>query len=245
MTEKGRHYYQYCQQILETVAEAEANLVGKEKVTGILRLGCSVLFGEMQIVPRLKAFIRRYPDIKIDLVMTDYMGDLIEEGLDLFIRVGEHQDTSLIGDRLGLTRRITVGSFSYFQQVKEPEIPDELSHHHCISYTRSSPVNEWHFQGQEGLIKVQVNGHLQTGSSVAVRAAVLSGLGIAIAPVWMFGEEIYRGDLKVILQDYQPPPFPIYAVYRRSRFYPAKIRCFIDFLREEFKLDPWVSDYGI
>jgi DNA-binding transcriptional LysR family regulator len=245
LTEKGRHYYQYCQQILETVAEAEANLVGKEKVTGILRLGCSVLFGEMQIVPRLKAFIRRYPDIKIDLVMTDYMGDLIEEGLDLFIRVGEHQDTSLIGDRLGLTRRITVGSFSYFQQVKEPEIPDELSHHHCISYTRSSPVNEWHFQGQEGLIKVQVNGHLQTGSSVAVRAAVLSGLGIAIAPVWMFGEEIYRGDLKVILQDYQPPPFPIYAVYRRSRFYPAKIRCFIDFLREEFKLDPWVSDYGI
>lgn len=88
MTEEGRHYYQYCQQILETVAEAEASLIGKEKVTGILRLGCSVLFGEMQIVPRLKAFIRRYPDIKIDLVMTDYMGISLRKGwIFLFVLV--------------------------------------------------------------------------------------------------------------------------------------------------------------
>jgi DNA-binding transcriptional LysR family regulator len=89
---------------------------------------------------------------------------------------------------------------------------------------------------------VRVGGRFQTNSSVAIRSAVLSGLGIAVAPVWMFGDEIYRGDLKVVLQDYQPTPLPIHAVYRRSRFYPAKITCFIDFLAEEFKLDPRVSD---
>ncbi|AIE74291.1 LysR family transcriptional regulator [Synechocystis sp. CS-94] len=244
LTEEGKQYYQYCQQILETVAEAEASVVGKEKVTGILRLGCPVLFGEMQIVPRLKIFITRYPQVKIDLMMVDHFVDMVQEGLDLSIRIGGLQDNALIGDRLGITRRVTVASTGYFEKSGAPKTPEELINHNCIVYTSLSTINEWHFHGKNGVIRINVEGGFQTNSSVAVRAAVLSGLGIAIAPIWMFGEDIYRGDLKVVLQDYQPVPFPIYAVYRRSRFYPAKVHCFIDFLREEFKLDPWVSDYG-
>lgn len=244
LTEDGKKYYQYCLQILETVAEAESSLTGKEQATGFLRLGCSVLFGEMQIVPRLKDFLTRYPQVKVDLMMADYFVDMVQEGLDLSIRIGNHQDTSLIGDRIGTTRRVTVATTGYFEQAGEPQTPEELVHHNCIVYTRLATVNEWHFQNKEGLIKVRVGGDFQTNSSVAIRASVLSGLGIAIAPVWMFGDEIYRGDLKVVLQDYEPTPFPIHAVYRRSRFYPAKIRCFIDFLKSEFSLDPWVSDYG-
>lgn len=245
LTEEGKKYYQYCQQILETVAEAEASLTGKERATGILRLGCPVLFGQMQIVPRLKAFMKRYPDVKIDLMMADHFVDIVEEGLDLLIRIGNHQDNSLISNRIGTTRRVTVATTGYFERAGEPQTPQDLLHHDCIVYTRLTTVNEWHFQGTEGLIKVRVGGCFQTNSSVAIRAAVLSGLGIAIAPIWMFGNEIYRGDLKVVLQDYQATPLPIHAVYRRSRFYPAKIICFIDFLGSEFKLDPWVSDYGV
>jgi DNA-binding transcriptional LysR family regulator len=245
LTEEGRHYYQYCQQILETVAEAEAGLTGKDKATGILRLGCSALFGEMQIVPRLKIFLHRYPQVKIDLIMADHFADLVQEGLDLSIRIGNYQDNALISDRLGLTRRVTVATTDYFERAGEPHTPEELAQHDCIIYSCLSTFNEWHFHGKNGVITISVKGRFQTNSSVAVRAAVLSGIGIAIAPVWMFGEDIYRGDLKVILPDYEPIPFPIYAVYRRSRFYPAKIRCFIDFLREEFQLDPWVSDCGI
>ncbi len=244
LTEEGKKYYQYCQQILEICSEAEANLTGKERATGILKLGCPVLFGQMQIVPRLNAFMTRYPDVKVDLMMADHFVDIVEEGLDLLIRIGNRQDTSLISDRIGTTRRVTVATNEYFEKMGEPQTPEDLLHHHCIVYTRLATVNEWHFQGSEGLIKVRVFGNFQTNSSVAIRAAVLGGLGIAIAPVWMFGDEIYRGDLKVVLQDYQPIPFPIHSVYRRSRFYPAKISCFINFLRSEFKLDPWVSDYG-
>lgn len=244
LTEEGKKYYQYCQQILETVAEAEASLTEKERATGILRLGCPVLFGQMQIVPRLKAFMSRYPDVKVDLMMADYFVDIVQEGLDLLIRIGNRQDNALISDRIGTTRRVTVATTGYFEQAGEPQTPEDLVHHNCIVYTRLATVNEWHFQSKEGLIKVLVKGCFQTNSSVAIRAAVLSGLGIAIAPVWMFGDEIYRGDLKVVLQDYQPTPLPIHAVYRRSRFYPAKITSFIDFLSEEFKLDPWVSSYG-
>jgi DNA-binding transcriptional LysR family regulator len=245
LTEEGKKYYQYCQQILETVAEAEASLTGKERATGILRLGCPVLFGQMQIVPRLKAFMKRYPDVKIDLMMTDRFVDIVEDGLDLLIRIGNRLDSSLIGHRIGTTRRVTVATTGYFEQAGEPKKPDDLVHHDCIIYTHLSTGNEWHFQGTDGTIKVRVGGCFQTNSSVAIRAAVLSGLGIAVAPVWMFGDEIYRGDLKVVLEDYQPTPLQIQAVYRRSRFYPAKITCFIDFLAAEFKLDPWVSDYGV
>ncbi|MGL5036077.1 MAG: substrate binding domain-containing protein, partial [Microcystaceae cyanobacterium] len=205
---------------------------------------CSVLFGEMQIVPRLEAFITRYPKVKVDLMMVDSLVDMVEEGLDLSIRIGNHQDQTLMSDRIGTTRRVTVATPSYFAKAGEPQIPEDLLQHNCLVYTRLATVNEWHFQGEKELIKIQVSGNFQTNSSVAIRAAVLSGLGIAIAPVWMFGDEIYRGDLKVVLSDYQPTPFPIQAVYRRSRFYPAKISCLIDFLREEFRLDPWVSDYG-
>ncbi|HLO50422.1 MAG TPA: LysR family transcriptional regulator [Kamptonema sp.] len=244
LTEEGKKYYQYCQQILETVAEAEASLTGKEQATGVLRLGCPVLFGQMQIVPRLNAFMTRYPDVKIDLMMADHFVDIVEEGLDLLIRIGNRQDNSLISDRIGTTRRVTVATTSYFEQAGEPQTPEDLVDHDCIVYTRLATGNEWHFQGTDGVIKVRVGGCFQTNSSVAIRAAVLSGLGIAIAPVWMFGDEIYRGDLKVVLQDYQPTPLPIHAVYRRSRFYPAKISCFINFLAAEFNLDPWVSDYG-
>ncbi|WP_241392627.1 LysR family transcriptional regulator [Rippkaea orientalis] len=240
LTEEGKKYYQYCQQILETVAEAEASLRGKEQAIGILRLGCSVLFGQMQIVPRLKTFISRYPDVKIDLMMADYFVNIVEEGLDLCIRIGNIQDNSLISHRIGTTRRVTVATKRYFEQAGEPQTPEELVHHHCIVYTRLSTGNEWHFQGKDGIIKVQVGGQFQTNSSIAIRAAVLSDLGIAVVPVWMFGDEINRGDLKVVLSDYQPTSLPIHAVYRRSRFYPAKITCFIDFLAEEFKLDPWV-----
>ena len=245
LTEEGKKYYQYCQQILETVAEAEASLTGKERATGILRLGCPVLFGQMQIVPRLKAFMKRYPDVKIDLMMADHFVDIVEDGLDLLIRIGNRLDSSLISHRIGTTRRVTVATTGYFEQAGEPKKPDDLVEHDCIIYTHLATGNEWHFQGTDGTIKVRVVGCFQTNSSVAIRAAVLSGLGIAVAPVWMFGDEIYRGDLKVVLQDYQPTQLQIHAFYRRSRFYPAKITCFIEFLAAEFKLDPWVSDYGV
>jgi len=240
LTEEGKKYYQYCQQILETVAEAEASLTGKERATGILRLGCPVLFGQMQIVPRLKAFMKRYPDVKIDLMMADHFVDIVETGLDLLIRIGNHLDSSLISHRIGTTRRVTVATTAYFERSGEPQKPDDLVYHDCIVYSHLATGNEWHFLGTDCTIKVRVGGCFQTNSSVAIRAAVLSGLGIAVAPVWMFGDEIYRGDIKVVLQDYQPTPLQIQAVYRRSRFYPAKITCFIDFLAEEFKVDPWV-----
>lgn len=244
LTDEGARFYEHCQRVLEAVAEAESSVGQRQKPSGTLRLSCAVAFGQMQIVPRLRSFLDRYPDIKIDLMMVDHFVDLVEEGVDLAIRIGNVQDTSLITQRIGITRRVTIGHQSYFDRAGEPQTPEDLIHHNCIVYTRLSTGNEWHFESPQGAIKVAVHGNVQVNSSVAVREAVFAGLGIAVSPIWLFGDAVHSANLSVVLKAYQPVPLPIHAVYRRGRFVPAKVRCFIDFLAEEFKLDPWVSDYG-
>lgn len=242
LTDEGIRFYEHCQRVLEAVAEAESSVGQRQKPAGVLRVSCPVAFGQLQVVPRLKAFLDRYPDIKIDLMLADYFADLIEERVDLAIRIGNVQDTSLMTQRIGTTRRVTIGHQSYFEQAGEPQTPEDLVKHNCIVYTRLATGNEWHFQGTQELIQIAVNGNFQANNSTAIRAAVFAGLGIAVAPVWLFGDALHNGNLQVILKDYQPVPLPIHAVYRRGRFVPAKVRCFIDFLSNEFKLDPWLCD---
>lgn len=169
---------------------------------------------------------------------------MVEEKVDLAIRIGNHQDTSLICQRIGTTRRITAASHEYFEKNGEPKKPSELIHHNCIVYTRISTGNEWYFQFKDKTIKVEVTGNFQTNNSTAIREAVLSGIGISVLPIWLFGDCINDGQLKVILKEYQPTPLAINAVYRRGRFIPAKVRCFINFLAQEFEIDPWVSGFG-
>lgn len=244
LTDEGERFYEHCRQVLEAVAEAEASVGRRLNPSGILRVNCPVSFGQLMVVPQLKAFLERYPNIKVDLTMTDSFIDLVEEGVDVAIRIGNMQDTSVISQRIGTTRRVTVGATTYFEQAGEPQTPFDLIHHNCIVYTRLSTGSEWHFQGAEGMIKVNVSGNFQANNSTAVREAVLSGLGIAVSSIWLFGDMVNTKMLKVILTDYQPTPLPIYAVHRRGRFIPAKVRCFIDFLASEFQINPWVSDYG-
>jgi len=242
VTDEGSRFYEHSQRVLEAVAEAESSVGQRQKPSGVLRVSSPVAFGQLQIVPRLKPFLDRYPDIKIDLLMTDQFVDLVEEGVDLAIRIGNVQDTALITQRIGTTRRITVGHQSYFDLASEPQTPEDLIHHNCIVYTRMATGNEWHFESSHGPINVTVNGNIQTNNSIAIREAVFAGLGIALTPIWLFGDAMQHGNLRVILKAYQPVPLPIHAVYRRGRFIPAKVRCLIDFLSNEFKLDSSLSD---
>ncbi|MBW4465979.1 MAG: LysR family transcriptional regulator [Pegethrix bostrychoides GSE-TBD4-15B] len=249
LTPEGERFFQHCQGVLDAAAEAEASVGQRQKPVGILRISCPVAFGQYQLMPHIKGFLELYPDIKLDLSLSDGFIDLIEEGTALAIRIGQVNDPSLIAHRIGLTNRVTVGSTSYFRNHPAPQIPEELVDHNCIVYTRLATGNEWHFQQPAssigGTAKVVVTGNLQVDNSIAIREAVLAGLGIAVAPVWLFGDLLQSDQLRVVLQDYQSVPLPIHAVYRRGRFVPAKVRCFIEYLTTEFKLNPWVSDYGV
>ncbi len=251
LTQEGERFFEHCQGVLDAAAEAEASVGQRQKLVGTLRVSCPVAFGQYQVMPCMKEFLERYPDMRVDLTLSDHVTDLVEEGTDLAIRIGEINDPTLITYRIGMTRRVTVAATSYFcdsssgklRHRPEPQIPEELVDHNCIVYTRLATSNEWHFKHPTGgTTQVIVKGNLQTDSSTAIREAVLSGIGIAVCPVWLLGELIQPDSLSVILKDYQPIPLPIHAAHRRGRFVSAKVHCFVEYLTNQFKLNPWVSD---
>ena len=246
LTEAGTQFYTHCQEILDTVAAAEASVGKRQQPSGTLRIYCPITFGQIMIMPHLKAFLAQYPQIEVDLRMSDRIVNVVEEGVDLAIRIGTYKDTSLIAERIGTTRLVPVAATSYLQQVDEPKTPQDLVDHNCIVYTRPETPNEWEFQNPSGSsVVVKVRGNVRVDNSVAIRQAVLSGLGIVLAPIWLVGDELTTGKLKMLLPNYLTNPMPIYAVYRRGRFKPAKVSCFIEYLAAEFKGNPCVSDAEI
>jgi DNA-binding transcriptional LysR family regulator len=243
LTQEGERFFEHCQEVLDAAAAAVASVGQRRKPVGTLRVSCPVMFGQHQLMPYIKDFLERYPDIKVDLTLSDRFIDLVEDGTDLAIRIGQVNDPGLITHRIGITRRVTIGARTYFRKHPAPQTPEELINHNCIVYTRLATGNEWYFQKPTGdTIQVIVKGNLQVDNSTAVREAVLSGIGIAVCPVWLFGDLLQSDSLSIVLKGYQPVPLPIYAVYRRGRFIPMKVRCLIEYLTTEFKLNPWVSD---
>jgi DNA-binding transcriptional LysR family regulator len=239
LTDDGRAFYHHALRALEVISEAEG-AVGRRraKPSGLLRLATPVVFGGLHIVPRLPAFLARYPDVSIDLAMSDTFTDLVEQGVDVAIRVGEVTDPGLIAKRIGLVRRITVASPAYLKKHGAPRTPFDLANHECIVYTRLATGNRWVFQSTDGPLTVDAKGRFRVDNSEAVREAVLAGLGIAVIPTFVFTREIKRGAVRTLLRNYEPGRLPMSAVYPSRRFVPLKVRAIIDFLEHEFSLDP-------
>ncbi|MGL5114602.1 MAG: LysR family transcriptional regulator [Beijerinckiaceae bacterium] len=247
MTDDGRVFYEHARRTIEAAAEAES-VVGrrKGKPSGKLRIAASVVFGRLHIIPRLPRFMARFPDIEIDLLMNDGFSDLVEEGIDLSVRVGLITDGGLIARRIGTTRRAVVATPDYIARRGTPGTPDDLRHHDCIIYSRLATGENWNFAGPDGPVTVPVKGRFHVNNTEGVRAAVLEGLGIGYVPVWHFtNREIETGKLAVLLQDFTPPAQPISAVYPSRRFLALKVRAMIDFLDNEFSIDPQLSKNDI
>lgn len=239
LTEDGRAFYEHCRNINEAVSEAEA-AIGRRRLApaGLVRMAVPVAFGRLHVAPRIRRLLDCYPELKVDLIMNDGFVDLVEQGIDLAIRIGELQDPNLVVRRIGTTVRVTVGSPDYFARHGEPQSPQELVHHNCIVYTPLATGNAWHFEGGGGPVSVRVQGNYRANNSEAVREGVIAGIGIAVSPIWLFRDEITKGLVKVVLRDYEPKRLPIHAVYPSRRFVPANVRAIVDFLAEEFKADP-------
>ncbi len=245
LTDDGRAFYEHALRALEAVGEAE-NAVGRRqaKPTGTLRLAVPVVLGRRHIVPRLARFLARYPEVSIDLAMGDGFVDLVEQGIDLAIRVGEITDQSLVARKIGMVRRLTVASPAYLKAKGTPRTPEELKRHDCIVYTRLATGSRWHFESVDGPLSVTVSGRFRVDNSEAVREGVLAGLGIAVIPAFAFSDEITRGAVKVLLKTYEPKLLPLNAVYPSRRYVPLRVRAMIDFLAHELEIDPVLSGYG-
>jgi len=236
LTEDGRSFYDLSLRVLDAVAEAES-AVGRQRgrASGRLRLACAGVFGRLHIIPRLEAFMARHPDIEIDLTMHDSFSDLIENGIDLALRVGRVDDSNLIGRQIGLSRRVVVATPAYLARHGTPVHPNDLSRHRCLLYGGmiGGPVRTF---------ARPVTGTIRLDNTEAVRAAVLHGLGVANVPIWHFVEgEIETGQLQVLLRPFEPAPHPITAVYSSRRHLAPKVRAAIDFFAAEFLIDPKLS----
>lgn len=242
LTDDGRAFYESARYAIETINEAEG-AVGRRrgKASGVLRIASPVVFGRLHIVPRLPAFMARYLDVAVDITMTDNFSDLVEQGIDLAIRVGEITDPALIAKKIGTVQRICVASPDYLKHRKVPRRPEDLRDHECIVYTRLATSNRWLFESSKGPVAINVSGRFRADNSEAVREGVLSGLGIAVIPAFAFDEEIRTGSVKVLLKKFEPKRLPMHAVYPSRRFVPLKVRAMIDYLEHEFALDPKLS----
>ena len=245
LTDDGRAFYTQATRALAAVTDAET-CVGRRhgQPSGLLRLGTPVAFGRLHVAPRLPAFFDQYPEVEIELSMSDAFVDLVGEGLDLVVRVGMLQDPSLIARRIGTTRRVTVASADYLRRHGLPTTPAELMRHQCVVYTRLATGNRWQFAGPDGPVTVAVHGRFRANNSEAVREAVINGAGIAVIPVWLFTDEIASGRVRIILDAFEPSMLPIHAVYSSRRQVSAKVRAMIDFLAASFATSPLLSGDG-
>jgi DNA-binding transcriptional LysR family regulator len=249
LTEDGRELLSHARLVVEAVEETEA-AIGRRRSSpsGMVHLGCPAVFGKIYVAPRLPQLLVRYPELSVDLSMSDAVVDMVQDGLDLAIRVGEVQDASLVSRRIGSTTSIAVASPAYLAACGEPTHPSELSRHECVMFTRMPDPGVWTFTGPPAgsgtTLAVPVSGRLRSNGIEAVIEATIAGMGVALVPTWMMRDDSVRTRLKPILQAWQPNRRPISVVYPSRRFLAPRTRAVIDFLVEEFRLDPRISAYG-
>jgi DNA-binding transcriptional LysR family regulator len=242
LTEDGRDLLGHARLVVEAVEETEA-AIGRRRSSpsGTVRIGSPGVFGRLYIAPRLHRLLDRYPELSVDLSLSDTVVDVVQEGLDLSIRIGEVTEAGLVARRIGATRAVTLASVEYLEKHGEPAHPLELSQHECIIFTRRASPDIWHFRGTDGEIAVAVHGRLRCDGLEAVLEAAITGVGVALLPLWMMREQHHTGLLRQILQPWRPPLRAISVVYPSRRFLAPRTRAMIDFLADEFRNDPMIS----
>lgn len=235
MTEAGESYLRLCQNLLSDIEEGEASLSQlSHHPSGTLKLTAPIDFGVLRLAPAIANYLNRFPDVRIDINYQDRKVNLVEEGFDLAIRIGALPDSSLVAVPLMKHHLVCCASPAYLEQYGQPQHPTELRQHNCLTYSYSSTNNEWHFRNAEESCAIKVSGRLNANNGRAMVAAATLGVGIILKPQFMVQDYIATGELVPILEDYEQSHSDVFAVYPHRRFLPAKMRSFIDYLKEYF-----------
>jgi len=236
LTESGRAFYERSVQLLADLEEAEQEAAQAAVVPrGTIRLTTSVNFGVRHVAPAIAEFLARYPDVRFDVSLADRMVDLVEEGFDLAIRIGEPGGENLVARKLGETRLVPCASPGYLAEHGAPTTPEELAQHNCLTYEYVSPRKVWRFRDKAGAERhVRVSGALHSNNGDILAEAAARGAGIVFEPAFIVGPDVRAGRLVPLLQDFVPAPLPIYALYPSRKHLSAKVRRFVEFLVERF-----------
>jgi DNA-binding transcriptional LysR family regulator len=237
LTEVGRAFYERCARIVAEAEEAELAVTHLQLTPrGTLRVNAPMSFGALHLGPALAVFLARYPELKVDLELSDRFVDLLEEGYDVAVRIAAAlPDSSLIARRITVDDAVICASPAYWQRHSRPRVPADLERHACVTYAYNPNPREWPFVAADGRpINVRVDGPLHTNNGEATLHVALAGLAVVRLPRFICGPELAPGRLEAVLADATPPPNGIYAIYPHNRHLSAKVRAFVDFLIERF-----------
>lgn len=237
ITQEGQEYYHRCKQILADIEEAgEAVTVGRSTPRGMLRITAPVALGRRQVAPLVPAYKERYPEVRIELVLSDRIVDLEEEGFDLAVRSWRPQDSHLIARRLAPLHRVVCAAPNYLKRHGTPRVPADLAGHRCLTLGSGRQSDDvWHFKGETGPESVHVSGDLTSNNTEVLAEWALAGMGLAMKSTWDVVDEIRDGRLVVVLSEYMIEEHALYALYPDRRYLPARVRTFIDFMARRLR----------
>jgi DNA-binding transcriptional LysR family regulator len=244
LTDSGKNFYQRAVQILADLDEAEQSVAEEtSELRGAIKLAAPLTFGLMHLSDAITDFLNIHPTIELNLDLNDRNVNLVEEGFDMSVRIGDLQDSSLVAKRIGTVRNITCASRAYLERQGEPDNPDQLHQHIGLQYSNISYKQQWCYETPEGkTIHAQPQIRIRANNGEALAAAAIAGLGITTGPTFILGKHIVDGSLVAILNAYQRPSVGIYAVYPPGRLTPRRVQKFSDFLARRFGDHPYWDD---
>ena len=241
LTEVGNRFFQHCQRILAEVEESEQQISSAHgQLRGTIRIAAPLSFGNRHLAPVLDDFLKQHQELQLDMILDDRLVNLMNEGVDLAVRIGRLEDSTLIARRLAPARMVLCASPDYLQQHGEPDHPAQLTHHQGLSYSNMPESQHWAFKDGNGqTISVRLPLRLRANNGDYLLQAAIDGLGVLNSPSFIAYEAIEQGKLKPILSDFQLDDIGIYAIYPAQRHLPRRVRELIDFLVQRFGGEPY------
>lgn len=240
LTDEGREYFERCRRLLADVEDAEAALSARQgKPAGRLAITAPVMFGRLHVAPVVTGFLAAYPDVRAELLLLDRVVDLLEEGIDVAIRIGPLPESSLVAIPLGSTRRVLCASPEYLDRHGLPACPGDLAEHRCIRFSGVAAGPSWEFGRAGKAERVGIDGVLASNQVDAALDACTKGLGCGLFLAYQVRDLLAAGKLVRLLPDYEPDEIPVNLVYLHSRLLSPRIRAFVDWavvrLREQLQ----------
>ena len=238
LTEAGQNFFEHAKRAIAEADEAELAARGAGAgLLGRLRISAAVTFARLHLVPHLPSFLAQHPQLNVELILDDRNVDLIEEGIDVALRMGALVDSELAARRIGRSRRLVLGTPGYFAKAGEPATPVDLVAHQCVVYEQKGGGDDWLFRQGMREVPVNLSGRVRTTAAEAVREGVFAGIGLTVASDWMFAPELKDGRVRTVLDDWTLPPIDLWAVFATDRRASVKARTFAAFAEMQMRKD--------
>lgn len=234
-TEAGQTYFEAARRAIDQANEADAAVRGAGSgFTGRLRVSAAVTFASLHVVPYLGPLLKQHPQLNIEVILDDRSVDLVEEGIDVSLRMGALADSSMTAKKIAQGKRRIIGTPAYFECHGIPAHPRDLEAHQAVIYDRGIGGDLWEMSKGQHMFSVSVQGRLRVSAAEGIRAAVRANLGLAMASEWMFAPELASGEVVTVLDDWALPPIDLWAVFPAGRLTSAKARVFVDYVAALF-----------